>query len=452
MRIVVVAGGVGGARFVRGVREEVRRHRPGATVDVIVNTGDDWWLAGLRIAPDFDSMLYTLSGQNDEERGWGRVGESERVSAELHAYGVTPEWFTLGDLDLGTHIARTAWLREGATPSDVARRLQERWPLGVTLHPATDEEVDTHVQLTGDAAGEVRELHFQEWWTRYRAALPAALSSSAHGSAFAAFASAAGGGCERQPIHERCERQPIHERCERQPIHERCERQPIHERYDLKGSWVQRHGSSVAELRGQRCRCRYCDRRFVVGVDGRFCSLRFNKSCVPEQQLKDNDLMYKLNLRPALAAELAGQLRADADFLASQGLMDYSLLVGVTRRRFDLQHAQPRTPAAQQPPLMPLGVAAAAVGHASGSADPLAQPLLSPDDGSRYEAEFVDGPAVYYLGIIDVLQRWDLGKKKEYVAKLLLGKNRHGISCVPPLEYAERFKRRVVEAIVEGRD
>lgn len=174
MRIVVVAGGVGGARFVRGVREEVQRHRPGSTVDVIVNTGDDWWLAGLRIAPDFDSMLYTLSGQNDEERGWGRVGESERVSAELHAYGVAPEWFTLGDLDLGTHIARSAWLRAGATPSDVARRLQERWPLGVTLHPATDEEVDTHVQLAGDSAGEVRELHFQEWWTRYRAALPAA--------------------------------------------------------------------------------------------------------------------------------------------------------------------------------------------------------------------------------------------------------------------------------------
>lgn len=146
----------------------------GASVDVIVNTGDDWWLAGLRITPDLDSMLYTLSGQNDVERGWGRVGESERVSGELHAYGVTPDWFTLGDLDLGTHIARTAWLRSGSTPSQVVRRLQERWQLGVTLHPATDEEVDTYVQLAGGAAGDVRELHFQEWWTRYRAALPAA--------------------------------------------------------------------------------------------------------------------------------------------------------------------------------------------------------------------------------------------------------------------------------------
>ncbi|MBX9471309.1 2-phospho-L-lactate transferase [Microcella sp.] len=180
MKIVVLAGGVGGARFVRGVREAVRRASSGAPndadaalanaqVDVIVNTGDDWWLAGLRIAPDHDSLLYTLSGQNDEVRGWGRVGETERVSAELQAHGVTPDWFTLGDLDLGTHIARTAWLRSGLTPSEVSARLQARWPLGVTLHPATDDEVDTYVVTT---AGE--RLHFQEWWTRHRATLPAA--------------------------------------------------------------------------------------------------------------------------------------------------------------------------------------------------------------------------------------------------------------------------------------
>ena len=180
MKIVVLAGGVGGARFVRGVREAVRRASAGspngadaalahAAIDVVVNTGDDWWLAGLRIAPDHDSLLYTLSGQNDEVRGWGRVGETERVAAELQAHGVTPEWFTLGDLDLGTHIARTAWLRSGLTPSEVSARLQARWPLGVTLHPATDDEVDTYVVTT-----EGERMHFQEWWTRHRAALPAA--------------------------------------------------------------------------------------------------------------------------------------------------------------------------------------------------------------------------------------------------------------------------------------
>ncbi|WJL96571.1 2-phospho-L-lactate transferase [Microbacterium sp. ET2] len=169
MKITVIAGGVGGARFVRGVREHVRRSGEDHTIDVVVNTGDDWWLAGLRIWPDHDSILYTLAGQNDEERGWGRRGESERVSAELRTWGVTPEWFTLGDLDLGTHIARTAWLRAGETPTEVARRLGARWDLGVTLHPATDDEIDTHI-VTPDG----ERLHFQEWWTRHRARLPVA--------------------------------------------------------------------------------------------------------------------------------------------------------------------------------------------------------------------------------------------------------------------------------------
>lgn len=169
----MLAGGVGGARFVRGLREAVRWWHPDAAIDVIVNTGDDWWLGGLRITPDLDSLLYTLAGQNDEQRGWGRVGESERVSAELQAYGVTPEWFTLGDLDLGTHIARTSWLRSGASLSEVVARLQQRWDLGgVRLHPATDDEVDTHVWVASDSGAE-EDLHFQEWWTRYRAQVPA---------------------------------------------------------------------------------------------------------------------------------------------------------------------------------------------------------------------------------------------------------------------------------------
>lgn len=182
MQITVLAGGVGGARFVRGVREEVRRRWSGTGVDgatsasitVVVNTGDDLWLAGVRLMPDFDSLLYSLAGVNDTERGWGRAGESERVAAELREWGVGWPWFTLGDLDLGTHLARTAWLREGATPSQVAERLQRRWPLGVRLIPATDTEVDTHVLVADpdELVGE-RELHFQEWWTRYRAALPA---------------------------------------------------------------------------------------------------------------------------------------------------------------------------------------------------------------------------------------------------------------------------------------
>jgi LPPG:FO 2-phospho-L-lactate transferase len=167
MNVTVLAGGVGGARFLLGVRAALRD--TDAAIRAVVNTGDDMWLAGLRITPDLDSIMYALAGVNDTERGWGRQGESERVSAELHAWGVGWPWFTLGDLDLGAHISRTSWLREGVPLTEVVRRLTARWPLGVQLIPATDDEVETHV-VTADG----RDLHFQEWWTRYRAEPPVA--------------------------------------------------------------------------------------------------------------------------------------------------------------------------------------------------------------------------------------------------------------------------------------
>ncbi|MFE6965181.1 2-phospho-L-lactate transferase [Agromyces sp. NPDC057679] len=183
MKITVLAGGVGGSKFVRGVREECARRWPSddggteassAEITVIVNTGDDVWLAGVRLMPDFDSLLYALAGVNDTERGWGRAGETERVAAELREWGVGWPWFTLGDLDLGTHLARTSWLRDGLTPSQIGERLQRRWPLGARLIPATDTEVDTWVRVADpETPGGEREMHFQEWWTRHRAALPA---------------------------------------------------------------------------------------------------------------------------------------------------------------------------------------------------------------------------------------------------------------------------------------
>lgn len=164
----MIGGGVGCARFVKGLREHIRRTGGDDRIDVVVNTADDWWVSGLRIAPDHDSLLYALAGVNDTERGWGRADETERVSAELSAWGTAPDWFTLGDLDLGTHIARTAWLRDGVSVSEVYRRLGSRWDLGATLHPATDAEIDTHVLLA-----DRDPIHFQEWWVRHRAQLPA---------------------------------------------------------------------------------------------------------------------------------------------------------------------------------------------------------------------------------------------------------------------------------------
>jgi len=162
VKIVVLSGGVGGARFLLGVRS-LGSH----DVTAIVNVGDDMWLTGVRIAPDLDSIMYALAGVNDTERGWGRAGESERVSAELREYGVGWPWFTLGDLDLGTHLTRTHYLREGVGLTEATHRITARWPLGVTLLPSTDSEVETHVHT---AEG---DMHFQEWWTRHRAALPA---------------------------------------------------------------------------------------------------------------------------------------------------------------------------------------------------------------------------------------------------------------------------------------
>jgi len=168
-RIVVLAGGVGGSKFVLGVRSALRARGivdTTSALTVVVNTGDDLWLSGVRLQPDVDSLTYALAGVNDAERGWGRQGDTERVNHELQEWGAGWPWFTLGDLDLGTHLARTGWLREGLTPTHVLERMSRRWDLGARLLPMTDAEVDTLVRLEDD-----RRLHFQEWWTRHRAAL-----------------------------------------------------------------------------------------------------------------------------------------------------------------------------------------------------------------------------------------------------------------------------------------
>ncbi len=162
--IVILAGGVGGSRFTLGVRAAAqRRWSEGASITVVANTGDDLWLTGVRLQPDVDSLLYALAGVNDQVRGWGRADESERVAEELTRWGAGWPWFTLGDLDLATHLARTGWLRDGRSVTEVVARLAARWPLGVTLLPMTDREVDTQV-VTVEGT-----MHFEEWWVRHRA-------------------------------------------------------------------------------------------------------------------------------------------------------------------------------------------------------------------------------------------------------------------------------------------
>jgi LPPG:FO 2-phospho-L-lactate transferase len=166
MRITVLAGGVGAARFLRGLR----RAAPDADITVIGNTGDDITLFGLRVCPDLDTVMYTLGGGINEDQGWGRDGETFSIRAELAAYGASPDWFTLGDRDFATHILRSQMLAEGRPLSAVTEALCRRWQPGVRLLPMSDDPVETHVVLAGDG----RVVHFQEWWVRMHAATPAA--------------------------------------------------------------------------------------------------------------------------------------------------------------------------------------------------------------------------------------------------------------------------------------
>lgn len=182
MHITALAGGVGGARFIRGLRHhlDTTPALADSTVTVIANTGDDITLFGLRVSPDVDTLLYTLGGGIHEGQGWGRADESHRVQGELAAYGALPQWFALGDLDVGTHIVRSQWLGQGVSLSEVTARLAARWGLPerrITLLPMSDVPVETHVVVAdgdgeGDGAAE-RAIHFQEWWVRHQASMPA---------------------------------------------------------------------------------------------------------------------------------------------------------------------------------------------------------------------------------------------------------------------------------------
>ncbi|MDX3534070.1 2-phospho-L-lactate transferase [Streptomyces sp. MB09-01] len=169
MRIVVLAGGIGGARFLRGLKSAV----PDADITVIGNTGDDIHLFGLKVCPDLDTVMYTLGGGINEDQGWGRTEESFTVKEELAAYGVGPTWFGLGDRDFATHIVRTQMLGAGYPLSAVTEALCDRWQPGVRLLPMSDDRVETHVAITEAGTGERRVIHFQEYWVRLRASVAA---------------------------------------------------------------------------------------------------------------------------------------------------------------------------------------------------------------------------------------------------------------------------------------
>jgi LPPG:FO 2-phospho-L-lactate transferase len=158
--IVVLAGGIGAARFLRGLLAVVSDD-----VTVVGNTGDDITLHGLRVCPDLDTVTYTLGNGVHEEQGWGRADETFAVAEELAAYG-EPTWFRLGDRDLATHLVRRRLLDEGHPLSEATRRIAERWRLPVRLLPMTDSPVETRVVADG------REMHFQDYWVGLHASIP----------------------------------------------------------------------------------------------------------------------------------------------------------------------------------------------------------------------------------------------------------------------------------------
>lgn len=157
---VTLAGGIGAARFLRGL---VRAVDP-AEVRAVVNVGDDIERYGLHVSPDLDSIVYWLAEVIHPEQQWGRADESFTVATELERFG-EDRWFTLGDRDLATHVFRTKRLREGAPLSVVTDEIVRGFGLDVTLLPATDDPVETRV-----ATVDGRDLHFQEYWVRDRAA------------------------------------------------------------------------------------------------------------------------------------------------------------------------------------------------------------------------------------------------------------------------------------------
>lgn len=175
MRITALAGGIGGARFLRGLLHHLNQAtHPDHEVTVIGNTADDVTLHGLRICPDLDTVMYTLGGGIHEGQGWGRAEETFSVAGELAAYDAQPQWFGLGDRDIATHLVRTRMLGLGYPLSAVTEALCDRWQPGVRLLPMSDDPIETHVVIDDPDEPDARKaVHFQEWWIRLRAAVPA---------------------------------------------------------------------------------------------------------------------------------------------------------------------------------------------------------------------------------------------------------------------------------------
>lgn len=172
MKVTVLSGGVGAARFISGLVRVLPSH----DVTAVVNTGDDTVLHGLSISPDIDTITYTLANAIDQERGWGLDGETWRAMEALQRYAAVrpegssaaPTWFNLGDRDLATHFYRTARLDEGATLTQVTQEITSAWGLELSILPMTDDRFRTMITLAEDGS----EITFQDYFVRLQHGAP----------------------------------------------------------------------------------------------------------------------------------------------------------------------------------------------------------------------------------------------------------------------------------------
>jgi LPPG:FO 2-phospho-L-lactate transferase len=163
MTIAVLCGGVGAARFLRGVVQVVEP----SSVVAVVNTGDDVILHGLHVSPDLDTVTYTLAGAISAERGWGLEGETWAAMDALARYKSPLAWFNLGDRDLATHLFRTHRLAEGAPLSTVTTEIARAWDVAVTVLPVTDDRLETRMDVVGEG-----EIGFQEYFVGRQHGVP----------------------------------------------------------------------------------------------------------------------------------------------------------------------------------------------------------------------------------------------------------------------------------------
>jgi LPPG:FO 2-phospho-L-lactate transferase len=166
--LAALAGGVGAARFLRGLVQVVTPD----DITVIVNTGDDDWFHGLLVCPDLDTVTYTLAGVENPDTGWGLAGETFAAIDALERYAL-PTWFRLGDRDLATHLYRSDRMRADASLSTIAAEIAAAWDVHSRLLPMSDDPVSTRIDVR-TAGGSVSELHMQEWFVRDRAEPPVA--------------------------------------------------------------------------------------------------------------------------------------------------------------------------------------------------------------------------------------------------------------------------------------